>query len=486
MPAKLKAVSEDTEKVVTKKRTKAAKPTVEATSENEEAVVVAEDGEDVAATQEESVSGVMPDAEPESDAEPVSEEIDDVTEEDPAKDEETDGADDADLVDSSESDTSDEESEDAAPDAEDNATTEESENNSAESAEVLEEDEMELFEEVLGDLLADSQTYRKRHVSGASREERREVYEDDNHVVRVAGRKAKTESDKLRDEVNALKSAATSVPPTQLMGVVDSFRKTDNGMWIVEMQLKDSEGRVPIYVSLNQFHVIEGAEYENDAVISNDLTSRIGAEVSFIPYLVRETKKKGAKTFAIASCVYAMAQEANRNFVRITADGRPKYVNGMKLPAVVVGVRRDKVRVNVMGAEATIDSPELSWTALDSVEKEFEVGDEFYVKVSDIHETKYTTGNMTYNIVKLKASKRQAESNPAKKYINDFTEGEVCRGVVKAFTPNGLMFVRVKNKMDCLCHASASGVNLRGDKVSVRIKEVNRKDCTLYGTIHRG
>lgn len=488
MPAKLKAVSEDTEKVVTKKRTKAAKPTVEATSENEEAIVVAEDGEDVAATQEESVSSVMPDVEPEPDAEPESEEIDDVTEEDPAEDEETDGADDADLVDSSESDTSDEEeeSEDAAPDAEDNTATEESENNSAESAEVLEEDEMELFEEVLGDLLADSQTYRKRHVSGASREERREVYEDDNHVVRVAGRKAKTESDKLRDEVNTLKSAATSVPPTQLMGVVDSFRKTDNGMWIVEMQLKDSEGRVPIYVSLNQFHVIEGAEYENDAVISNDLTSRIGAEVSFIPYLVRETKKKGAKTFAIASCVYAMAQEANRNFVRITADGRPKCVNGMILPAVVVGVRRDKVRVNVMGAEATIDSPELSWTALDSVEKEFEVGDEFFVKVSDIHETKYTTGNITYNIVKLKASKRQAESNPAKKYINDFTEGEVCRGVVKAFTPNGLMFVRVKNKMDCLCHASASGVNLRGDKVSVRIKEVNRKDCTLYGTIHRG
>ena len=32
MPAKLKAVSEDTEKVVTKKRTKAAKPSVEATS----------------------------------------------------------------------------------------------------------------------------------------------------------------------------------------------------------------------------------------------------------------------------------------------------------------------------------------------------------------------------------------------------------------------------------------------------------------------
>ena len=488
MPAKLKAVSEDTEKVVTKKRTKAAKPTVEATSENEEAVVVAEDGEDVAAIQEESVSSVMPDAEPEPDAEPVSEEIDDVTEEDPAEDEETDGADDADLVDSSGSDTFDEEeeSEDAAPDAEDNAATEESENNSAESAEVLEEDEMELFEEVLGDLLADSQTYRKRHVSGASREERREVYEDDNHVVRVAGRKAKTESDKLRDEVNTLKSAATSVPPTQLMGVVDSFRKTDNGMWIVEMQLKDSEGRVPIYVSLNQFHVIEGAEYENDAVISNDLTSRIGAEVSFIPYLVRETKKKGEKTFAIASCVYAMAQEANRNFVRITADGKPKYVNGMIMPAVVVGVRRNKVRVNVMGAEATIDSPELSWTALDSVENEFKVGDEFYVKVSDIHETKYTAGNMTYNIVKLKASKRQAEGNPAKKYINDFTEGEVCRGVVKAFTPNGLMFVRVKNKMDCLCHASASGVNLRGDKVSVRIKEVNRKDCTLYGTIHRG
>ena len=56
--------------------------------------------------------------------------------------------------------------------------------------------------------------------------------------------------------------------------------------------------------------MLEGAEYENDTVINNDLTSRIGAEVAFIPYLVHEARKKGEKTFAIASCVYAMAQEA--------------------------------------------------------------------------------------------------------------------------------------------------------------------------------
>lgn len=369
--------------------------------------------------------------------------------------------------------------------ANDNAS--ESQNEEVQSAEHLEADEMELYRSIIEDTIASDKTYEKRRVEGATRDERREVYKDDDNVVRIAGSKAKTENDKYREEVNILKSAATAVPPMTLTGVVDGFRKTsDNGSWIVELQLKDSEGRVPIIVPFNHFHVVDTKEYEDDTVIINDLTSRVGAEVQFIPYIVKEAKKKDEKTFAFASCVYAMAQEAYKNFIRTMPDGKPKYVNGMLLPATVVGVRRDRVKVNVMGAETTIDSPELSWTALNSIEKEFSIGDEFYVEVSDIREVEYKAGNKTYNIVKLKASKRKAEPNPAKKYIGDFQEGEICRGEIKAFTDNGLVFVRVKDKMDCLCHASSSGTNLRGDKVAVRIKEVNKENFTLYGTIHRG
>ena len=358
---------------------------------------------------------------------------------------------------------------------------EESEPADTKSAEVLEEDEMELFNK----FLADEKTYGKRRVEGATRDVRQELYGDAENVVRVEGSKAETEGDKLRREVEDLKSAATAVPPHELTGIVDSFHKGNTG-WVIELQLKDSPGKIPILVPLEHFHVVEGKEYENNVVVINDLTGRVGAEVKFIPYLVKEATKKGEKTFAIASCVYAMEQEGYKNFIREMSDEKPKYVSGQILPAVVVGVRRDKIKVNVMGVEATIDSSELSWTALDSIEKEFKVGDEFYVKVSNVRQEEYTVGNKTYNLVRLQASKRQAEQNPAKKYINDFREGEMCRGVVKAFTNTGLVFVRVKDKMDCLCHASASGTNMRGDHVVVRIKTVDKDNYQLYGTIHRG
>ena len=151
---------------------------------------------------------------------------------------------------------------------------EESEPADTKSAEVLEEDEMELFNK----FLADEKTYGKRRVEGATRDVRQELYGDAENVVRVEGSKAETEGDKLRREVEDLKSAATAVPPHELTGIVDSFHKGNTG-WVIELQLKDSPGKIPILVPLEHFHVVEGKEYENDVVVINDLTGRVGAEV---------------------------------------------------------------------------------------------------------------------------------------------------------------------------------------------------------------
>ena len=62
--------------------------------------------------------------------------------------------------------------------------------------------------------------------------------------------------------------------------------------------------------------------------------------------------------------------------------------------------------------------------------------------------------------MRLQASKRQAEQNPAKKYINDFREGEMCRGVVKAFTNTGLVLSLIHICSSKLCSYPEQGNQL--------------------------
>lgn len=60
-----------------------------------------------------------------------------------------------------------------------------------------------------------------------------------------------------------------------------------------------------------------------------------------------------------------------------TADGTPEMVNGLRAQAEIVAVRRDRVRVNVLGAETTILSRDMSWLSLGVLTDEFRIGQRF-------------------------------------------------------------------------------------------------------------
>ena len=82
-------------------------------------------------------------------------------------------------------------------------------------------------------------------------------------------------------------------------------------------------------------------------------------------------------------------------------------VEGVKALAKVVCVRKDRVKVEVCGAETTIISKELSWLALGVITDEFSINDQFYVRVSNIKEYRYDRlDGAACRLVTISASKQ--------------------------------------------------------------------------------
>lgn len=343
---------------------------------------------------------------------------------------------------------------------------------SQEEPKITQQEALNMFESML------SKMFDKRRTQAATREERRELYRDAERAVQIDGFRAESDADKKRNEIRRLMTAAQSVPPQILRGSVIGFHKTsEDGTWVIDVQEKDSEGNVRILIPIDQF-MTNHKEYAEERFLVNELQGRINSDVDFIIYQVVE--KDG---LAAASRIAAQEQKIYRNFIRPMEDEVPRICDGMIVPATVISVRRDRVRVDISGAEAVIKSEDLSWTALNSIEKEFKVGDVFNVKVSEIKTVEYKTAQRTYRLLSLRASKREAEPDPREKYFDQFEQGQFCGGEVKAFTDNGLIFVRVADKMDCLCRAPQSGTPARGDKVIVLIQEKNPEEKRLYGVI---
>lgn len=344
--------------------------------------------------------------------------------------------------------------------------------------------------------LVDNDLFNVRSVAVASLDEKQHLYaqEFEGTLGRFDGDDVltvKTPKDIKKEQMDHLKQETKTIPPSCLKGVIQSFRKTsdsESGIWVVSVKevlsgaANDNPelGPVEILIPYNQFSagLNEGAEM-SDLMITNDLKGRIGAVIDFSVMHVDEK----AET-AIATRLYPMQVKGHRYFIQKQRDVNvPRFIDGMLAQALVIGVRRDRVIVSVGGVESIIRSADLSWTALDTLENEFHVGDTFYVKISNIRNEKLRVGNKEYTMIRLHASKREAEVNPAKEAVKHFREGEMCGGVIKAFTDNGMIFVRVKDEMDCLCTPPSSGVPVRGQQCTVLIKEVDVEKKTLYGSI---
>lgn len=324
----------------------------------------------------------------------------------------------------------------------------------------------------------------KRRVFAADKKEKRKLYGKNEKVVSERGAKAKTEKDYLKEEYGILKAAARSYPKKMILkGVITGVVEDPiTGQLSAQVKAEKTRGLFRILIPVQELFPIRLDDYRGERgveFLKNEMISRINGEIEFTVYDLHEEEKT-----AKGSRVEAMAIKTSRYYFNLKDDGKPEMVDGMKALAKVVSVRKDRVKVEVCGAETTIISKELSWLALGVITDEFSINDQFYVRVSNIKEYRYERlDGAACRLVTISASKRDAEPKPAEQYYDSFELGGYYGGTIKNADDEAGVFVNLQDKMDCLCGYPASGIPSRGKQCIVQITRKEDEKKRLSGNI---
>lgn len=325
--------------------------------------------------------------------------------------------------------------------------------------------------------------YEKRRYSLATKDERRELYRQED-VVMIPGREVKTDADLKREEAYALQLASQSIPKKVLNGIIQGFGYTPNGIPVFNVTQEGTKGFIQIKIPASQMFMYDAKQYESmgdngKKFLEHEMIARIGAPIRFCVYQFDEKNM-----IAYGSRIAAMESDAAFNYVHIPPnEDRPRIFEGILAQAVVIGVRRDRVRIEVFGADTTLKSEDLSWKALGVLTDEFKVGDSFIVKVKSVEMKKYEINGKEYRLPKIKASKKEAEQKPADLYFDQFEEGQCVMGEIKAMADNNGVFVCIENKMDVLCSVPRVNVPARGMRCVVEITKKDPETKRLNGII---
>lgn len=341
------------------------------------------------------------------------------------------------------------------------------------------------------------QIFDKRRVYSVSKTERRKVAAElsgTEKVVKRRGSTVLTEADYLKKEYDILLDAIRSERKKILYGVIIGLTTDEHtGQMSALVKLDNTKGYFRILIPVTELFPVKLEDFkpvgETDPekiasktfkYIKNEMAARIGGHIGFIPYDLKEKEK-----YCLATRLEAMQLTAYQHYKKLQDDGYPEIVEGMLAEAEVMAVRKDRVRVEVLGAETTIRSNELSWLSLGILTEEFKVGDIFNVRVTGIEEYKHKTneGKNTYTLFKISASKKAAEKNPAELYYDSFNIGDFRSGIIKNTTEAGV-FVNLEDKCDCLCGYTVSGVAAKGMSCIVEITDKKDDEKFIYGKIH--
>ena len=288
----------------------------------------------------------------------------------------------------------------------------------------------------------------KRRVFAANKKEKRKLYGRKEKVVSERGASAKTEKDYLKEEYEILKAAVRSYPKKLILkGVITGVvEDSTTGQMSAQVKADNTRGLFKILIPVQELFPIRLEDYRGE---------------------------RGA-----------LAIKTSRYYFNLQNDGKPEMVEGVKALAKVVSVRKDRVKVEVCGAETTIISKELSWLALGVITDEFSINDQFYVRVSNIKEYRYDRlDGAACRLVTISASKRDAEPKPAEQYYDSFELGGYYGGVIKNADDEAGVFVNLQEKMDCLCGYPASGIPSRGKQCIVQITRKEDAKKRLSGNI---
>lgn len=324
----------------------------------------------------------------------------------------------------------------------------------------------------------------KRRVYRMSDEERENEYRHKEKIVSEKGQYVKTHEDYLKDEYQILKAASRSVPKTILGGVLTGITHDEDERIYMTVLLDNSKGLYRILIPVCELFPVDFSYYakygaDGEKYLTNELKSRIGGHIEFTVYKLLEREKT-----AIVSRVEAMEIKSFEYFRKKQSDGKPDIVDGEKAVAKIINVRRDRITVEIMGAETVIPWRELSWLSLSALQDEFKKGDEIIVKVSNIKTFDYLGEDKRKHVlVSLDASKRAAEKNPAEIYYDYFNIGDTSMGVITNVNDEKGVFIRLQDKMDCLCPFPSMGQAEKGKPCVVSITRKTDADKRIFGRI---
>lgn len=332
-------------------------------------------------------------------------------------------------------------------------------------------------------VLMNSGIFQKRRSFQATKEQRRKMYRRSEKVVAQKGQRVMTTEDHLKHEHDILLAATRSVPKTILYGEIVGVTENNEGVMCALVQLDDTNGMYRILIPALELFPLDLDNYtkgpEGLTYLKNEMRSRIGGHIGFTVYDLRENERT-----AYGSRVEAMAIEAYHWYRQKDAEGRTKMENGLRATAEIMSVRKDRVKVHVLGAEATILSKDMSWLSLGVLTEEFKIGQTIVVRVTNIKESEYIGADgRKHVLISISASKKDAELNPAELYYDQFQLGDIVMGTITNTDDPVGVFVNLQGKIDCLCHFPASGVPMRGRACVVEIIKKDDTNKYLYGQI---
>lgn len=333
------------------------------------------------------------------------------------------------------------------------------------------------------EMMKNNDVYKKRIVFSATKKEKERMYKSPK-VVTSKGVKAKTEADILKDEMSQLKQAAKASSPKILQGIVTGITPGAYGLAATIKQL-DTTGSIRIMMPLSQlFYYDPKKEYIDRSPNSNYLRdeglSRIGSQIDFCVYAVHEKEK-----IAIASRLHALQIIANRNYIKLQSDDSPEIKEGMIAQGRVIGIHKDRIKLNVLGADCVIKSGrELSWQALADLRSEFKMNDLLNVKITKIKEKAVEVDNKTFKLVDIEASVTGAMTRPEDKYYDTYNIGQYIGATIKNVDDDHGVFVNaIDTGMTMLCPFPKVGRPTIGSSCTILIKDKNDESKRISGVI---
>ena len=292
-----------------------------------------------------------------------------------------------------------------------------------------------------------------------------------------------TETQLKEQEANLLNQATRS-RNTVLYGTIDEVRLIGDTITAFVAEEHDETRAFPIMIPSSELFPYNPSDYigEKKKHLMDEVLHRVG---SIVPFVVLQFDEKAS--LAGGSRLAAMEILGFQNYIKEKKDGVPEYVPDMKTEARVISVRRDRIRVDIHGAEATIRGEDLGYNDYNRVEQNYEVGDFVLVKIKSIKEYEHASKNHNYKLVDVRVSIKAAQEDPRVKYYDTIREGSYLKGtVIDASTENGV-FVDT-GRMDILCRYPTVNDNkplVPGRQVTVCITKKDDDTKRIFGIILR-